>query len=131
LRIGNSKANTEGKKQRYFSLQTKLGLSFTILTIVTSALLTFILYQTVRGRLRDDLRQRLYDIVNISALQIDGDAHSSLVEPAQEGSATYMRIKRVLQNIRDRGTDIRFVYTWRRNAAGQLIFVVDAETDPQ
>lgn len=131
MRIGNSKANIKGKKHRYISLQTKLGLSFSILTIVTSALLTLALYQTVRGRLREDIRQRLYDIVNISALQIDGDAHATLIAPSQEGSATYMHIKRVLQNIRDRGTDIRFVYTWRRNAEGQLIFVVDAETDPE
>jgi len=53
-----------------------------------------------------------------------------LLTPAQEGNTTYMRIKHVLQNIRDKETDIRFVYTWRRDANGRLIFVVDAETDP-
>jgi signal transduction histidine kinase len=128
---GKGETNIERTNRRYFSLQTKLGLSFSILTIVTSALLTFALYQTVRGRLLQDIRQRLYDIVNISALQIDGDAHATLADPTQEGNATYIRIKRVLQNIRDKGTDIRYVYTWRRNPRGQLIFVVDAETDPK
>src|SRR3990172_7350916 len=115
---------------RYFNLQTKLGLSFSILTIVISALLTFALYQVIRGRLWEDIRQRLYDIVNISAFQIDGDAHATLVDPNQEDNAAYIRIKRVLQNIRDRGTDIRFAYTWRQSPRGQLIFIVDAETDP-
>ncbi len=123
--------NIERTNRRYFSLQTKLGFSFSILTIVTSALLTFTLYQTVRGRLQQEIRQRLYDIASISALQIDGDAHATLVDPTQEGNATYIRIKRVLQNIRDKGTDIRYVYTWRRNPRGQLIFVVDAETNPE
>jgi signal transduction histidine kinase/HAMP domain-containing protein len=116
---------------KYFSLQAKLGLSFSILTIVTSAMLTLTLYQAVRGRLREDIRQRLYDIVNVSALQVDGDKHATLVDPDQEGSTTYMHIKSILQKIRDKGTDIRYVYTWRRNTKGQLIFVVDAETDPK
>jgi signal transduction histidine kinase len=131
MRAGKDKTNIKKEKHRHFSLQTKLGFSFSILTIVTSAMLTFVLYQTVRGRLREDIRQRLYDIVNISALQVDGDTHATLVDPAQEGNTTYMYIKRILQNIRDKGTDTRYVYTWRRNTNGQLIFVVDAETDPK
>ncbi len=119
------------KMHIYFSLQAKLGLSFSILTIVTSAMLTLTLYQAVRGRLREDIRQRLYDIVNVSSLQVDGDKHATLVDPAQEGNTTYMHIKSILQNIRDKGTDIRYVYTWRRKTNGQLIFVVDAETNPE
>lgn len=131
MRTRKNKTNVEGRNYRRFSLQTKLWFSFSFLTIVISALLTFALYQTVRIRLREDLRRRLYDIVNISALQVDGDAHATLIDPAQEGNAAYMDIKHFLQDIRDRGHDIRYVYTWRRNADGQLIFVVDAETDPE
>jgi signal transduction histidine kinase len=129
--MSNNKISIFKITQKYFSLQTKLEVSFSFLTIVTSAMLTFALYQTVRGRLRDDIRQRLYDIASISALQIDGDAHSTLVDPNQEGSAAYMHIKRTLQNIRNNGTNIRYVYTWRQNADGELIFVVDAETNPE
>jgi signal transduction histidine kinase len=125
------KTNTDRRTRRYLRLQTKLGISFSIVAAITSALLTFALYLTIKTQLHQDIRQRLYDIVNIAALQVDGDAHATLVDPAQEGNAAYMRIKHVLQNIRDRGTDIRFVYTWRRDANGRLIFVVDAETDPE
>ncbi len=57
-------------------------------------------------------------------------AHASLTDPNQEGNAVYMRIKNILQNIRSRGPDIRFIYTWRKNASGQMTFIVDAETDP-
>jgi len=130
MQTSSAKTNVDRRTHRYFRLQTKLAISFSIVAAIASALLTFALYLTVKNQLRQDIRQRLYDIVNIAALQIDGDAHSTLVEPAQEGSATYMRIKHTLQNIRDRESDIRFVYTWRRNANGQLFFVVDAETDP-
>lgn len=131
MQTSSDKANTDRKTRRYLRLQTKLGISFSIVAAITSALLTFALYLTVKTQLRQDIRQRLYDIVNIAALQVDGDAHATLVDPAQEGNTAYMRIKHVLQNIRDKETDIRFVYTWRRDANGRLIFVVDAETDPK
>lgn len=130
MRISKDKTNSDRRVRRYLRLQTKLAISFSIVATIASALLTFALYFTVKARLRQDICQRLYDIVNVAVLNIDGDAHANLVDPAQEGGATYMRIKSVLQNIRDKGTDIRFVYTWRRDANGQLIFVVDAETDP-
>jgi signal transduction histidine kinase len=123
--------NISKEPHRHVSLRTKLGLSFSILTIATSAALIFVLYRTVQSKLRQDIRQRVYDIVNISALQLDGDAHSTLVDPNQEGNTVYMRIKRVLQNIRGRERDIRYIYTWRRSSNGQIIFVVDAETDPK
>jgi len=130
VETNKDKTNTGRKTHGYLRLQTKLAISFSLVAIIASALLTFALYLTVKTRLREDIRHRLYDIVNIAALQVDGDEHATLVDPAQEGSHAYMRIKRVLQNIRDRESDIRFVYTWRRNANGRLIFVVDAETDP-
>lgn len=131
MRISKNKTNTDGKTHRYLRLQTRLGISFSIVAIIVSALVTFALYLTIKTQLRQDIRQRLHDIVNIAALQVDGDAHATLVDPAQEGNATYMRIKHVLQNVRGRGTDIRFAYTWRRDANGRIIFVVDAETDPE
>jgi signal transduction histidine kinase len=131
MQTSSDKANTDRRTRRYLRLQTKLGISFSIVAAITSALLTFTLYLTIKTQLHQDIRQRLYDIANIAALQVDGDAHATLVDPAQEGNAAYMRIKHVLQNIRDKETDIRFVYTWRRDANGRLIFVVDAETDPK
>jgi signal transduction histidine kinase len=112
-------------------LQTKLGISFSVFAIVTSALLILALYQTERRQLREDICERLRNIASIAALQVDADAHSTLMERAQEGNATYMQIKSVLQRIRDSSPNIRYIYTWRFNDAGQLVFVVDAETDPK
>jgi len=111
-------------------LQTKLGIAFSVLAVLISALLTFASYLNFRVKARQDIRQRLADIVSVAALQVDADEHATLVNPAQEGSPAYMRIKHVLQNIRDSVPDLRFVYTWRRTPDGQIIFVVDAETDP-
>jgi signal transduction histidine kinase len=124
-------ADGQSRSRGYIRLQTKLGISFSVFAIVTSALLTLALYQTVRRQLREDIRERLRNIASIAALQVDADAHSTLMERAQEGNATYMQIKSVLQRIRDSNPNIRYIYTWRFNDAGQLVFVVDAETDPK
>jgi signal transduction histidine kinase len=119
------------RSYRYVRLGTKLGVSFSVLAIIISALLTFALYQTVRRQLREDIRERLRSIASIAALQVDADAHATLMEPSQEGNAAYMRIKSVLQRIRGNSPNIRFIYTWRFNDAGELVFVVDAETNPK
>lgn len=81
MQTSSDKANTDRRTRRYLRLQTKLGISFSIVAAITSALLTFALYLTVKTQLHQDIRQRLYDIVNIAALQVDGDAHATLVDP--------------------------------------------------
>jgi signal transduction histidine kinase len=111
-------------------LETKLGIAFSVWAVLISALLTFTLYQNFCLQLREGIRQRLHDVTALAALAVDGDAHATLTRRDQEGSPAYMRIKRVLQECRDRATDIRFTYTWRRSPDGKIIFVVDAETDP-
>jgi signal transduction histidine kinase len=123
--------DTRFRSYRYARLGTKLGVSFSVLAIIISALLTFALYQTVRRQLREDIREHLRNIASIAALQVDADAHATLTEPSQEGNAAYMRIKSVLQRIRNNNPNIRFIYTWRFNDAGELVFVVDAETNPK
>jgi signal transduction histidine kinase len=118
-------------KQKCLRLQTKLGIAFSALVIITSALLTLALFFTIRHRLREDIYKRLQNIVSLAALQVDGDLHSKLTEPNQESGAEYLRIKWTLQKIRNCSPDIRYVYTWRFNNDGKLVFVVDAETDPK
>jgi hypothetical protein len=119
------------KIRQYSSIQTKLQLSFAALAIAISALLTLSLFAITRHQMRQDVRSRLRDVVNVATLQIDADLHSTLIDPAQENGPDYIKIKNTLQQIRNSGDDFRFVYTWRLNDKGQLVFVVDAETDPE
>ncbi len=78
-------------------LQTKLGIAFSLLAILISAVLTFASYLNSRAKSREDIRQRIRDTVGIAALQIDGDLHAKLLSPIQEGNPAYIQIKRVLQ----------------------------------
>jgi len=115
------------KKRKFTKLSTRLSLSFTFFAILIVGITTYTNYQNTRSQLRDDIRARLRDAVAIGAKQISGNDHALLTEPAQEGSTTYIQIKKVLQGIRDAGTEIRFVYTMRQDGQGNIIFIVDAE----
>jgi signal transduction histidine kinase len=124
------KENDIARSRGSTRFQTKLAVGSSVLAVLISALLTFILYLNFRTQLRDDFRQRLRDIAAMVALDVDGDAHATLTRADQEGNPTYVRIKRVLQRNRDCITDVRFIYTWRKSPDGRIIFVVDAESDP-
>ncbi|HNT22960.1 MAG TPA: GAF domain-containing protein [Anaerolineales bacterium] len=111
------------------SLQARLTLSFALVVIVAVGLVTLIFYLVVRQQLRQDIKDLLLDAVAIASLQIDGDLHATLLDPSQEGGPEYTQIRQVMQSIRDAGQDFRFVYTMRVGA-GQAVFVVDAEDNP-
>lgn len=111
-------------------LRTKVAMCVTLVALLTSAIITVALYINARNQLRQDIRERLSDLVGISVLQIDAYSHATLTNRDQENSLAYNDIRSVLQKIRDRGTDIQHVYTMRQNQQGQIIFVVDAESNP-
>ncbi|MFP4393703.1 MAG: GAF domain-containing protein [Anaerolineales bacterium] len=117
-------------RRRHPKLQTKLGGIFAALAVILVALALIALYIGARDRIRQSVRRRLHDIVAIAAQRIDGDLHATLTDPEQERSAAYLQIKQTLQEIRDIGSDLYFVYTMRVNEAGDIWFVVDAEEDP-
>ncbi len=128
--MGKDKTYGVTEAHNSVKFQTKLAIAFSLLAVLISSFLVLTLYVHFRGRLRRDLRQRLHDVVAVAATHLDGDAHATLTRTDQEGNPTYVRLKGMLQQIRDQATDVHFVYTWRRNPDGRLIFVVDAETDP-
>jgi putative methionine-R-sulfoxide reductase with GAF domain len=115
-------------------LQTRLAISFTLLALLSSAAILAGMYIYASRVLREFTRQRLLDIASLGAMQIDADLHAALVDPAQENGPDYMVIKTILQQVRDISPDITYVYTMRAisepTADDQIVFVVDAETDP-
>ncbi len=50
------------------SLKTKFGLTFAALALITAAVMTLALYLKARDNLRQDLREGLRHLVEISAL---------------------------------------------------------------
>jgi putative methionine-R-sulfoxide reductase with GAF domain len=115
-------------------LQTRLAISFTLLALLSSAAIMTGIYLYARQSMRDFTKQRLLNIVSLGAMQIDANLHASLTDPAQENGPDYMAIKNILQRVRDISPDLTYVYTMRTVAGpvpdDQVVFVVDAETDP-
>lgn len=114
-------------KVKHLSLRFSLGSSFVgivILTAIGFGLATFI---NVRSFVRQDIKMRIHDIVGTAAGQIDGDSHNKIKTRDDERGRQYSDVKKQLQNIRDRSTGVRFVYTMRREHSGKVVFVVDAE----
>jgi len=115
----------------YFSLRFSLGTTFAGIALFTALLLGTATYFGLQTFIRDGISERLKNVVGISMLQINGDLHSAIRTMEDEGKPEYKAIKNTLQKIRDRGTDIRFVYTMRKNTEGKIVFIVDAEENPE
>lgn len=113
------------------SLRWKLIAAIILFGALVTGILSALLFTTTREQMREDFRQRLRDVVGVAALSIEAETHQRLLEPAQEGGPVYNAVKRTLQVIQARAEDIHFVYTMRGGANGEIVFVVDAETDPE
>jgi class 3 adenylate cyclase len=110
-----------------FSLNFSLGSAFVGVVVLTSILFALATYPNIRSFVRSGIRERLSDAVSIAALQIDPDLLAKITTSNNEDSDDYKTLQRQLQKIRDHGTDIRFVYTLRKNDRGEYVFIVDAE----
>ena len=126
----NSPSRQSGPNQPMagLSLRWKLTLVIILFGTAVTGILSALLFTTMREQMRSDFRQRLTDIVAVGALSIDAGIHRSLRHPDQEGGPEYLAVKRTLQQIKARAADIHFVYTMRGDAAGRIVFVVDAAT---
>lgn len=118
-------------KRNCYNLRFTLGTAFVGIVILLSILFGLTTYLSVRSFIRQEIRQRLMDTVGVAALQIDAETHKNLAQSKDEKTDAYMKIKKRLQQIRNNCKDVRFVYTLRKNKKGEVIFIVDAEKNPQ
>jgi GAF domain-containing protein/HAMP domain-containing protein len=116
------------RKPGLLSLQTKLAIAFAVIALLSSGIVTAFVYLRVRTQLFEDVRRQLGDSVSIGALYVDGDAHASLTDPAQQDSAAYSAMQRTFREIREAGTDFIYVYSFRV-IDGEVYFVVDADEE--
>ncbi len=115
-------ASSSKQQRRTISLRTRLAISFFVLGFLAVGILLAINFVNLRQQLRNDLRERLLNIVSLAALEQDGDAFVQIQSP-QDPAFDKIR----LQNLRIRASDpdIRFIYTMRYDDQG-IYFVVNA-----
>lgn len=114
-----------------FTLRFTLVAAFTGITVLVSLVIALVTSSLARDFVRDEFRLRLADLAAVAASQIDVQAHQRLQTRQDQDSPGYKALRDRMREIRDRGTQIRFIYTTRKNADGKVIFVVDAEENPE
>lgn len=116
--------------RKYPKLGTRLSLSFAILATVSVIITGAVLYLNFRSQIREDLRQRLLNVISIAALQQDGDLHATLTKPEDKQSEAYRILS--ARNVAILKTDPELVYffTARQDENGNIYFVLDNSADP-
>lgn len=115
----------------HFTLRFTLVAAFSGITVLVSLVIALLTSSLVSDFVRGEFRLRLADLAAVAATQIDVQAHHRLQDPRDQGSDDYRTLQARLREIRDRGTQIRFIYTTRLLPDGRVTFVVDAEENPQ
>ena len=90
-------------KHKRLSLRLSLSAAFIGLVIITSLVIGIATYRSVHFFIRQDIRERLHDVVGIAALQIDPEIHKTLIQPSDEETENYKSVK-CLQKIRNKAT---------------------------
>ncbi|MEW6754649.1 MAG: SpoIIE family protein phosphatase [Candidatus Latescibacterota bacterium] len=124
-------AGEGGNRHRFIKLQTKLGITLTLLCLFASALLSAVSFQVSKQAVKEGVQRRLRHVVGIAAMQIDADAHSRINSQEDEAGPEYAAIRRQVQRIKAAIPDIGYVETVRKRPDGTVLFVVDADTTEQ
>ncbi len=109
------------------SLRRRLAIVLIILAAIFGAGVSSVLYVNFKTELRNDLRQRLENITTLTGLQQNGD---ELEKVQAQGDEYYNIVLERNATIKRSIPDIRFIYTLRKDAQGQIYFVVDARISP-
>ena len=108
-----------------------LTLIFMILCMGVNIIFIITCYKSASKQAMNEIVHRLTDTVSIAALGLDGDLHADIVASKDDKSAAYATFKSTLQKIQQASSDIHFIYTMERSPRGEILFVVDAETNPE
>lgn len=112
-----------------FSLRISITASLVVAVLLTSLLLGSIIFTMWRQYLRADLVTRMHGLAATAALLIDPVIHRQLLTPDDMQTIGYQEQRALLQKVRKGSPDIRFLYTFRWNAAlKKPVFVLDTGT---
>ena len=97
------------------SFRNKVALLFCWAMIFVMFFSSYSIYQVALREATRQLGQRLMAIAVSGSIDIDGDVHKTLTEPADMKSPAYQAIKEKLVRLRDMnsGLRLRYVYTMR------------------
>jgi HAMP domain-containing protein len=111
--------------------KTGLGLKIMIFTflvvVITAGILIYFSYRTAYADLEKAVGQRLEAIAATGALMIDGDLHDRIKGPGDENSEAFIKLQRVLRDIKKRNNLKEEIYTFRREGSVMKFIVMSHE----
>jgi GAF domain-containing protein/HAMP domain-containing protein len=108
------------------NIRVKLVTSFTGIALISVALVGTVVYISYRNQVREDIRQRLLNIVTITAMRLDGDLHATLQTPQDMQTEAYRQMMAEGDEIIATDPDLIFSYTMRLNEQSQIYFILDS-----
>ena len=107
------------------NIRIRVITAFTLVAMVSLGILGATTYINYRNQVREDIRQRLRNMVSIIALQQDADLHAAIQNAGDEEMDEYKQFKTVNAAIIATEPELVYIYTMRRNEQGEIYFVVD------
>ncbi len=108
------------------NIRLKLVASFTVVALISTGIVSTVVYISYRNQVREDIRQRLLNIASISAMQLDGDLHATLQTPEDMQTEAYKQMLAQGDEIVATDPDLIYAYTMRMNEQGQIYFIIDS-----
>ncbi|MBD2299399.1 ATP-binding protein [Nostoc sp. FACHB-190] len=107
------------------SLSRKIVLAYSLLVTLAAGLLTTGLSWQLRTVQRQEMRDRLMELLRLSVPQIDSDYLALTVTPDSMKEPFYRINQERLKNIQAASPSINHIYTLRQQSDGKLVFVLD------
>lgn len=120
-------SNIGHTRPRKIALRSLLLIFAVFMVLGSVALVTFITYIQAQGLARDEIRKRLVTAVRGAAQLINVEQHAKIKVDASGNDLNYISIQQQVREIRNTIPDVRYVYTFRRNAAGEFVFIGDSD----
>ncbi len=113
-------------QQGTLRFRARIALAFTFIGILVSIVASISLYNSARIQIIKQIQQRAITIASLTAIQQNGDLHSTLTE---QDSSTYNSVRNRNTIIMNTDKEITSIYTMRRDETGNIYFVVDVVND--
>ena len=112
--------------QRTISLQATITIGLIVFGVVASAIVTGIFYLNFSNQIREDLKLRLRNIADITAVQLNPEELSAVVDKTDIENESYIKYQKELSDIISASKDVINIYTMKQNKDGKIYFYLDA-----
>lgn len=112
------------------SLNFKIMMFSILIWLGGSLLMTCLQFEYTKRMFRENIRERLLDYAALSAMIIPAEKHSQIKTIDDFNSENYNYIVTLLREIKENTKNLSYIYTMRKNTYGDIVFICDAEDDP-